>query len=105
MILFEIIIQKSNVRDDALPIGDKGKLMGITEVTIDVHLFGSKRSFGSRRHQMISHFIGINIRFVFICRFQSFDQSVERFGIVFSHINLNVGGTDNKKETSKIESV
>ena len=36
---FEVIIQKSDMADDAQTVGKDGKFIGITEMTVDVLLF------------------------------------------------------------------
>ena len=37
---FKIIIEENNIADNAKPIGKDGKLISITKMAINVHLFG-----------------------------------------------------------------
>lgn len=38
--IFEVIVEKSNVPDNAKPVGEDGKFVSITEMPVDIELFG-----------------------------------------------------------------
>lgn len=66
MCLYESIIQKSNVSDNAKSIRKNGKLVSIAEMAINVLLFGIGRRCSLRRHETISHLKRVNVGIVFI---------------------------------------
>lgn len=93
MILFKaVIIRKDNMVDDAEPVGKDGKLIGIAEMAVDVHLFGIRAGGGMGRHKRISHGVRVNISLVLVKGFEFPDECMEGFGVVFADKKLNAGG-------------
>ncbi|MCQ5146260.1 hypothetical protein NE476_28325 [Enterocloster bolteae] len=84
--LFEIVIQKINMPDDAEPIGKNGKLVSIAEMTVNIQLLRILR-----RHEGVSHLIRVNIWFIFVIRLEPADERSESLGVVFGDIGFNAG--------------
>lgn len=93
---FKVIIQKSYVADDAQPIGKDGKFIGITEMPVDVLLFGIRAGNSMRGHEPISHLIRINIRIIFVVNFQFANKSIEGGVVVFRNIKFDARGVKGK---------
>lgn len=89
--LFEIVIQKSNMADDAESIGQNGKLVSIAEMAVNILLLRIRRSSGLGRHECVSHLIRVNIRFIFVKRLEPADERIESLWVVFSDIEFNAG--------------
>lgn len=87
-----VIISKGNVADNTKPVGKDGKLIGIAEMPVDVHLFGIRAGGGMWRHKGVSHGVWINIGLVLVKGFEFPDEGIECFGVVFVDIKLNTGG-------------
>lgn len=86
------IIRKGNVAYNTKPVGKDGKLIGIAEMPVDVHLFGIRAGGGMGRHKSISHGVWINLRLVLVKGFEFPDEGIESFGVVFVDEKLNTGG-------------
>lgn len=92
----KIVIKKNNVADNAKTVGENGKFVSITEMAVDVELFGIRRGGSLRGHEAISHFVRINIGLIFIVGLETADEGIESFGIVFRDIKFNTGGVKSK---------
>lgn len=93
---FKIIIQESDMADNAEAVGEDGKLVGVAEMAIDVELLCIRAGSSLGRHKAVSHLVGIDIRFIFIVGFEAADEGIEGLGIVFSHIEFNAGGIESE---------
>lgn len=62
----EGIIEKNDVAYDAKAIGEDGKLIGITEMAVDILLFGVFAGSGLGGHKGISHLVRVNIGIILI---------------------------------------
>ena len=91
-----VIISKNDVADNTKPVGKDGKLIGIAEMSVDVHLFGIRGGSGTGRHKPISHGVRINIGLVLVKGFEFSDEGIEGFGVVFADVKLNTGGIKGK---------
>ena len=90
--LQESLYYKGDVPDNAKPVCDDAKFIGITEMSINVHLPDSRVSGCVGRHGAISSFIrviGIIETFGLFKGFQLSYDTVGVFGIVFRHPCLN----------------
>ena len=91
-----VIISKNDVADDAKPVGKDGKLIGMAEMPVDVHLFGVRGGSGTGRHKPVSHGVWINIGLVLVKGFEFSDEGIKGFGVVFADVKLNTGGIEGK---------
>ena len=55
--------------DDAEAVGEHSELVGITEMAVDVELFGIGTGSGMGRHEAISHAVGVNVWPVLVISF------------------------------------
>lgn len=86
------VIGKGNMADNTKTVGKDGELIGITEMPVDVHLFGIRAGAGMGRHKAVSHGVRINFRLVFEKGFEFPDEGIEGFGVVPADVKLNTGG-------------
>ncbi len=91
-----MVIEEGNVADNAQAVREDGKLIGIAEMAVDIHLLGIRAGSGLGRHEPISHFIGVNIRFILVEGFQLPDKGIEGFRVVFGNIKLDGGSVKRK---------
>ena len=77
-----VIISKGNVADNTKTVGKDGKLIGIAEMAVDVHLFGIRAGGGMGRHKCVSHGVWINLGLVLVKGFEFPDEGIEGFGVV-----------------------
>ena len=93
---FKGVIQKSNVPDNAKAVGENGKLVSITEMSIDVLLFCIRAGSGGWRHEAVSHSVRIDVRFIFVAGLEPSDEGIKGFRVVFLNIQFNAGGIKGK---------
>ena len=86
---FEVLIKESNVTYNAKTVREDGKFIRIAEMTIDVLLFSIWTGGSGWGHETISHFVGVNFGFILVIGFESSDQGIQGFGVVFGDIKLN----------------
>ena len=82
--------------DDAEAIGEHSELVGITEMSVDVELFGVGAGGGMGRHEAISHAVGVNIGPVLVVSLEFSDEGIKCFGVIFGDIEFNAGGVKGK---------
>lgn len=63
---FEIIVQKSDMTDDTQLVGENGKFIGITKMSVDVELFCIRTGGSLGGHESVSYLVGVNIRVVLV---------------------------------------
>lgn len=90
------VIQEGDMTDNAKPIGKDGEFISITEMAVDILLFGIGAGSGLRRHETVSHLIRVNVRVIFIVCLEPTDKGIEKLGIIFRDIKLNAGGIKSK---------
>ena len=91
---FKIIIQKSDVADNAEAVSKDGKLIGIAEVSVDVELFcvrGGRSLWGDKA---VSHLVRVNTGIIFVESFETPDKGIEGFWVVFGDIKFNGGSIE-----------
>ncbi len=88
----KVVIKENNIPDNAKAIGEDGKLIGITEVAIDIHLLCIRAGGGAGGHKAIGHEVRVCIRVIFIVGFEGLNEEIEGFGVVFPDIKFNAGG-------------
>lgn len=93
---FKIIIREGNRTDNAESVGEYGKFVGITEVTVDILLFCVRAGSSLGRHKTICHFVGIDLRVVFVIGFEASDEGMKGFRVVFRDIKLHAGSIKSK---------
>jgi hypothetical protein len=96
MSILKIVIQKSNVADNAQPIGKNGKFICIAEMSVDVLLLCSGTGDSSLWHEAISHLMGLHSGIILVVGLKLLDKRIEGFGIVLSHIKFNPGSVKGK---------
>ena len=88
-----------NIPDDAETICNNTELIGITEMSVNVHLLDGRIGGSMGRHGAVGGFVrvkGIIQPICFFEGFELFDDTVGIFGIVFRHPGLNAGGVKKK---------
>lgn len=81
---------------NAAAIGEDGKLIGITEMAVDIELLCVRAGSRLRGHQAVGHLVRVNIRIVFVVRFEVADEGVKCFEVIFGDIKLNAGSIESK---------
>ena len=97
MSLKKVLIVKSDITDNTKTIGDDTEFIGITEVSVDIHLLDRLVGGSMRGHRAISGFVRVII-FIKVVSFgkslQLFDDTVCIFGIIFSDPGFYTGSIE-----------
>lgn len=96
MASLKAIIKENNIPDDAEAIGKDAELIGIAEMSIDIHLFCIRGRGRSGRHETVSHLVRIHIRIILIESLKPFDERIESFGVIFGDKEFNARGIKGK---------
>ena len=99
MCIKEGFIVKGNITDNTKPVGDDAEFIGITKMSVDIHLLDGRADGSMGRHEAVSDFIRVKRIIEFLCLFkcfQLFDDTVGVLGIIFCNPGLNAGSV--KKE-------
>lgn len=96
MVSLKVSIKENNIPDDAETIGKDAELIGIAEMSIDIHLFCVRGRDRSGRHEAIGHLVRIHIRIILIESLKSFDEGIEGLGVIFGDKEFNAGGIKSK---------
>lgn len=96
MVGLKVIIKENNIPDDAETIGKNAELIGIAEMTIDIHLFCVRGRDRSGRHETISHLVRIHIRIILIESLKSFNEGIESLEVIFGDKEFNARGIKGK---------
>ena len=95
MSLKEVFVIKSNVTDDTEAIRNDAEFIGVTEMSINVHLLYCLVRGSMCGHGTVGCFVWI-IRIIkvmgFFESFQLFDDAVYVFRIIFCNSSFNTGG-------------
>lgn len=94
----EILIVKGDAADNAQPVGHEAELVGIAEMSVDVHLLDGGIGFGMGRHGCIGSRIGgigIIESLSFFKGLEMFDYAVGVFRVIFCHPCFDIGDIKN----------
>ena len=97
MSIQKVFVIESDVTNNAKPICNHAKLVGITEMSIDVHLLDSLIGSSMGRHGSISSLIRV-VRIIkvvgFFKGFHLFDHTISVFRIIFGDPGFYTGGIE-----------
>lgn len=65
-------------------------------MAVDIELFCIRAGSHLRGHQAVGHPVRVNIRIVFIVRFEVADEGVKCFRVIFRDIKFNAGSIESK---------
>lgn len=94
--LKRVIVQESDMADNAEAVSEDGKFVRIAEMPVNVHLFCIRAGSGLGGHETVGHFVRVNVRLVFIVSLEASDEGIEGFGVVFRNKKFNAGSIKSK---------
>jgi len=77
--VFKILIEKGYVLNNSHFIGDDDKFLCITEMPIDLLLLDGRIGFSMIRHEIVNHFVMINIWLAFAIRLSLLEKLALEF--------------------------
>ena len=101
----QVFTVKADITYNAKPVGYDTKLIGIIEMSIDVHIFNRRIRSSMGRHRTVGGFIRV-IRiiqtFCFFKSFELFDKPVSGLGIIFLDPGFDSGGSKRSIEALEV---